>query len=91
MPHLNELADAFSADPVVILAVSQESPLDIIEFLDKKAMNAWVASDPDGSAARAMGVAGLPSTYLIDPAGEIVWQGKPWELEAERIAAELPE
>jgi peroxiredoxin len=90
VPHLNELSDALVDEPVVFLTVSPESPIDLTSFLANNPMRAWVASDPDKSAAKAMGVAGMPATYLIDPAGEIVWQGKPWDLDEQRIRALLP-
>ena len=89
VPHLNELSTAFADDPVVFLAVSSEAPFDLSSFLSSHSMQAWVASDPDKSATKAMGVSGIPATFLINADGEIVWQGKPWELEEDRIRALL--
>ncbi len=85
VPHLNELSAALADEPVVFLTVSSEAPLDLTTFLSDKPMQSWVASDPDNSAAQAMGVSGIPATFLINTDGEIVWQGKPWELEEDRI------
>lgn len=62
------LALAAELEGIEVVAVTDESWEDVREFFNGDVPE-WVARDPDGSLARALGVNDLPDTYLVDPAG----------------------
>ena len=45
-----------------------------------------VATDKDGRLSEKMGVDGIPTAFLVNKAGEIVWEGHPMQLTDEDIA-----
>jgi hypothetical protein len=90
VPRLNELHELLRGEDVVFLHVTSESPLEVEAFLEDVPLQGWIASDPDGSALRAMAIRGYPTTLLIDPDGQVAWRGHPEELQAKRIRALLP-
>ena len=87
IPHLNEVAAACANAPVTFIAISDEDPQVLRDFLATHELRAWVASDPDGSTRNDYGVRGYPTAVLIGPAGTIEWTGHPLKLDAQRILA----
>jgi cytochrome c biogenesis protein CcmG, thiol:disulfide interchange protein DsbE len=78
--ELPALAQAWRAGQgcLEILGVTEDSPRDdVVAEVGRQALPYPVLLDVDGVAARAFGVAGLPSTFLVDPEGRIrkVWKG----------------
>lgn len=47
------------------------------------------AYDKSGKLMRELGVTGIPHAFLLNPAGEIVWQGHPGNLRTEMIVKHL--
>jgi thiol-disulfide isomerase/thioredoxin len=90
IPHMNQLVAAFEGQPVVFLAISDEDEETLLEFLDRRDMRAWVASDPDASARSSYGVRSFPTAVVIDREGRVTWTGHPMELDVPRIRALLP-
>ena len=75
MPALNRLAGALRGTPITVLAVSMDlgGPATVRRFYARHHIDALpVLLDPDGDAAHALGVQGVPATFLIDRAGRIV-------------------
>jgi len=90
IPHMNQLAEACAAAPVTFIAISDEDQTVLRDFLLKREMRAWVASDPDGSTRSDYGVRGYPLVVLVGPGGTVEWTGHPMQLDAARILALVP-
>jgi peroxiredoxin len=75
MPSLEQLYRDFSAHPdFALLTVSTEgSTLSVGNFMTKNGYDFPVLLDADNAVSRAFGVSALPSTFVIDREGRIVW------------------
>ena len=73
MPSLDRLAEAVRASGVVVLPLSSDREGDTAVTAFYRAhgvRNLPVLLDPAGDAARALGTRGIPTTLLIDKAGQ---------------------
>jgi len=70
IPHWNSLALTFKGR-IQFVAISAEDPETVEEFLKKRPMAGLVALDPDGTVHQAYGVAGIPSTFVVDGKGTV--------------------
>lgn len=71
MPGLQQLADFYDPQSLVVLAVNvKEPPSRIRRFVQSTGLRLPVLLDPEGSVARAWGVKIFPSTVLIDARGQ---------------------
>lgn len=77
IPHLNELYGKFKDRGLVIVGVTAESNQVIRKFQKDVPMDYPTATDNGGRLADKMGVSGIPSAFLADKSGKIVWQGHP--------------
>ncbi|MBX3396255.1 MAG: redoxin domain-containing protein [Phycisphaerae bacterium] len=76
IPHLNEMQAKYKKDGVVLLAVSYEPTATVSKFLGSRKMNYVVAAG--GETTRdAFGIDGYPTSFIIDPDGNVVWKGHP--------------
>ena len=78
--ELPALAQAWRAGEgcLEVLGVTEDSPReDVVAEVARHALPYPVLLDGDGAAAHAFGVAGLPSTFLVDSEGRVrkVWKG----------------
>lgn len=72
LPLYEKLRADFAAEPFVILAVNvDENEADAKAFLREHPVNYTILRDPQGTAPKAFGVAGMPSSYLIDRNGVV--------------------
>lgn len=70
-PFMYELQNKY--EKLAILAISvDEDKEDAKAFLAKTQFNFKVFHDPQGEAARQFDLGGMPTSYLIDPNGNIV-------------------
>ena len=82
MPTLQQLADAFSDDTLKIVMVNTAEDEDTI-FTFLSAINVDINSlmDADGLVTEVWKPRGLPTTFLINPEGEVKYQaigGREW-------------
>jgi uncharacterized protein (TIGR03435 family) len=70
-PHLNELVAQTKGDPVVFVAVTEETEGPVAKLLAAKPLATWVGLDDRGATTRGYGVQAFPTTVLIDPAGVV--------------------
>lgn len=85
MAHLDEVARRRAAawgDRVVLAAISIDDSTDILSrHLAKRnwdpAIHYWAPKAWNSQAARDFGITGVPTAFLIDPAGRILWRGNP--------------
>ena len=75
LPVLDNLQRELAGERFTVLAVHlDERPEDGRAFLERFPVSYPVLSDPHGRVARAFALPGMPTSYLIDPAGRIVWR-----------------
>lgn len=73
-PWMNELRKTWDSADVAVIAINldkKEGP--VRGFLDKNPADFTVLRDPAGAMAEAYKVKGMPSTFLIDKQGNIVY------------------
>ena len=72
IPHLIELRKMLGEDKLVVLAISNESPERLKQFAASKNINYAVASiDISLLPAPFIGVASIPTTFIVDRNGKI--------------------
>ncbi len=72
LPQFDALA-RHAPPGVVFLAVSVDAdPSAFDDYVRAHPMAVTVALDVDGSVSRALGIAGLPTTVLVEPGGRVV-------------------
>lgn len=85
MPALQQLADFYGPDTLVVLAVNfKESPARVAQYVRSTHLTLPVISDPEGDMARRWGVNVFPTTVLIAAdgkprqrlRGEFDWTGR---------------
>ena len=86
IPHLNELAEEFSNEPVQFISITDEDELKVARFLKKREMKSWIGLDKDRSVFNAYGVSGIPITFLVDPQSKVAAVLHPKNLKAQMIA-----
>jgi thiol-disulfide isomerase/thioredoxin len=75
LPDLVAYYEDHAADGFMLIGVNQgESAAQVTSFLDQNALSFPIVLDTDGRQGAPYGITGLPSSYLINPAGEIVQQ-----------------
>lgn len=75
LPSLDKLADMLDPEKVVVLALSTDrgGATKAKPFLDDLGVKNLAADlDPKSSLARALGLRGLPTTFVIDAKGQLV-------------------
>ncbi len=83
IPHLTELQKKYKDKAVTIIGISNELVSTVQPFVKAKAetMDYIIAVDTDGIATknymRAFGETGIPTAFIIDKKGRLVWKGHP--------------
>ena len=94
MPSLQQLADLYGADKLLVLAVNfKEPPARALQFAKTTGVTLPMLLDLDGKLARQWGVKVFPTTLLISASGkprqrvtgEVDWTGQ----DAEKLVAGL--
>lgn len=97
MPHLNEISKEYKDKGVVVTAINvweESDPKDdsyvakvekyVKDFGEGMSFNV-VTDDPSGSMAKAWmeasGAGGIPTTFVVDGHGKIIWIGHPMALD----------
>jgi cytochrome c biogenesis protein CcmG/thiol:disulfide interchange protein DsbE len=74
-PFMNRLQSKFQAGNFTVLAINvDENTADAKGFLSEHQANFPVVFDAQGKLPQAFNVQVMPTSYLINPSGEIVWQ-----------------
>eukprot|EP01041_Mallomonas_annulata_P030540 gene30540-52692_t len=74
-PWMGRLQKDMHAAPLQVVAIGldkQAAPMQ--QFLKQAAPEFQVVWDPAGETARQFGVQAMPSSYLINPQGRVVWR-----------------
>jgi peroxiredoxin len=85
IPHLNGIHAKFKDRGLLVVGVSDEPNAVIKKFQKEVPMDYAVATDTGGRLIEKMGVSSIPTAFLINKSGEIVWEGHPNRLRDEDI------
>ena len=83
IPHLTEIQKRFKDKGVTVIGISDESSDTVKPFVEKQGdtMNYTVAVDTEGKVnagyMRAFGQNGIPTAFIVDAKGTVVWVGHP--------------
>lgn len=90
-PWMNGMHSRFNSNEFVIVAVNLDtSKSDASEFLQKVPAKFDIAYDPDGEVAEKYHLKAMPSSYLIDKRGNLVFAHKGYrEGEAAKIEEKI--
>lgn len=73
MPSMQELYEQFSDKGLVMLAVDlQESKVKVVNFMEDYGFEFQALLDISGQVGRRYGIRNIPTTYLIDPIGNVI-------------------
>ena len=87
IPHLNELAASVADKNVQFIAIDDEDPSVVKEFLGKKHMAGWVGLDTSSKVFSDFGVEERPTTIVIDPEGRVAAITSPEVLKKEQLVS----
>lgn len=74
LKHINKLIAAYPQEKYIILCVSVDDSLPKLKsFMEKNQYNMNVLFDADQNIAAAYGVTGIPSLFLVNEEGDLVW------------------
>jgi thiol-disulfide isomerase/thioredoxin len=75
LPILNEIRSQYSSQGFEVIAVNIDEKLaDALRFLDKYPVDYPIFLDPKGKLPKAYKVPGMPTAYLIDEKGTIIYK-----------------
>jgi len=80
MPHTQALEKKFGSE-VLFLYISDEPENKIKSFMERRRINFYTANDTEHYNYDHFNIKAIPVAMLLDPNGNIIWQGKPWELD----------
>lgn len=89
IPHLNELAAEFKAEPLQIIAISDEDRETVESFLKQRPIDAWVGIGASRATMESYGVDAIPRTVIVSPEGRVLGVTHPDHLDREQVAAML--
>jgi thiol-disulfide isomerase/thioredoxin len=89
IPHMNQLADAYS-DHVAFVGLSDEQAPKFQTGLQKRNLNRdsfryALALDPSGKMKKALQIRGIPHVIVVSSDGVVRWQGHPTRLNAQLL------
>jgi thiol-disulfide isomerase/thioredoxin len=76
--HMIDLQNRYASKGLIIIAVSQDdSAAKVRDFIKTKGINYYVAMD--SASAMDFSVTAIPTVFVIDHHGQVVWSGVPWD------------
>ena len=73
MPSMQRLWEEFKEEDFVILAINiQEESKLVSSFVNERGLSFPVLLDEKGKVARSYGIRGIPTTFFLNPEGEII-------------------
>ncbi len=78
MPAMERLYREFAGRPFAVVAVSldEDGPEKVAAFVRELELTFTILLDPDSVVAKRYGVKNLPSSFLIDPEGQVIAAAK---------------
>lgn len=75
IPDLNELHDRYSSQGVNFLSITDDSPEQIANFLERTEFKFWIGTDPKQDIIKAYDAMARPTYYILNRHGAIVFAG----------------
>ena len=72
IPHLNQLAAEFSGQPVVFIAITDDSEERLKGFLKTAPIKTWIGIDSERTNWSVFNIHGIPSTVIVGADGRLV-------------------
>jgi thiol-disulfide isomerase/thioredoxin len=85
-PWLNQLQSLYGKDGLAVVAINLgESPQDANKFLQQTPASFDIVYDPSGKTADAYDLKAMPSSYLIDRSGQMIYSSLGFRTGEKRI------
>lgn len=88
MPELQKIYDEFKPKGLQVVAISSDSAPTIEKFLKDNPYTYPIYVDLDGGAELKFKVDALPTTFVLDRGGNVIWSGHPGDTAKFRQAVE---
>jgi len=75
IPHLQKLHDTYSKKGLTIISVTNEDEETVKEFVKENKMTFPVGIDQGDKTMTTYGIKSIPTAFLIDRTGRVVWEG----------------
>jgi thiol-disulfide isomerase/thioredoxin len=89
IPHLNEVYSKYKSKGLEIVGITDEDAATVKKFQAEIPMDYKVAINTPQSIYEQFGIQYIPTAFLVDKSGKIVWTGQPMELTEEQIKSVL--
>jgi thiol-disulfide isomerase/thioredoxin len=89
IPHLNEVYSKYKAKGLEIVGITDEDAATVKKFQAQVPMDYKVAINTPQSIFEQFGIQYIPTAFLVDKSGKIVWTGQPMELTEDQIKSVL--
>jgi thiol-disulfide isomerase/thioredoxin len=87
IPHVQELHKKYADQGLVVIGHTDGSSQDLENFIKQKAITYIVSLGAD--IGSTWGVTGIPSVFILDVEGKVIWKGHPAELQESALKAAL--
>jgi thiol-disulfide isomerase/thioredoxin len=89
IPHLNQIYAKYKSQGLEIVGITDENEATVTKFQKQVPMDYNVAINTPQSVYQQFGVEGIPTAFLVNKGGKIVWTGHPMELTEAEIQGAL--
>ena len=89
IPHLQKLHDRYAKQGLVIISITNEDENAVREFATENRMTFPIGIDDRDKTMKTYGIRSIPSAFLIDTSGKLVWQGHTMALTEEQVVEAL--
>jgi thiol-disulfide isomerase/thioredoxin len=89
IPHLNQIYAKYKSQGLEIVGITDEDETTVKKFQQQVPMEYNVAINTPQSVYQQFGIEGIPTAFLVDKGGKIVWTGHPMELTEAEIQGVL--
>jgi thiol-disulfide isomerase/thioredoxin len=80
IPHLNEIYAKYKSQGLEIVGITDEDEATVKKFQQQVPMEYNVAINTPQSVYQQFGIEAIPTAFLVNKGGKIVWTGHPMEL-----------
>jgi thiol-disulfide isomerase/thioredoxin len=89
IPHLNEIYAKYKSQGLQIVGITDENEATVKKFQKQVPMDYNVAINTPGTIYEQFGIQAIPTAFLVNKSGKIVWTGHPMELSETQIQSVL--
>jgi thiol-disulfide isomerase/thioredoxin len=89
IPHLNQIYAKYKSQGLEIVGITDEDETTVKKFQQQVPMAYNVAINTPQSVYQQFGIEGIPTAFLVNKGGKIVWTGHPMDLTEAEIQGVL--